>query len=115
MREKSFHNRIIMSEEHHVWGQNVINEEPCNSLSICMGNSKRFWPTTRVFCEDNDITISSVGKWKGPKQTTASRSKAFSTGMGRSGALCVFCVDFFIAQSTQLLHHLSMSRNILRQ
>ena len=43
---------------------NVINKEASNSSSIGIGNSKRFWPTSQVFCEDNNIAISSIGKWK---------------------------------------------------
>ena len=43
---------------------NVINKEASNSSSICIGNSKRFWPTSQVFCKDNNIAISSIGKWK---------------------------------------------------
>ena len=48
----------------------------------------------------------------GPKTSTATLSKAPSTGNGKSGALLVFLGDFFIAQSTHDLHQCSTSLNM---
>ena len=45
----------------------------------------------------------------GPKTSTATLSKAPSTGSGKSSALLVFLGDFFIAQSTHDLHQCSTS------
>ena len=52
--------------------------------SYCTG----FWGTSEVTWKYYDVLISWISNGKGPRQSTATRSKALFTGVGRIGVVC---------------------------